>query len=74
MPTANSRSQLTGTKLPECEESANEAGPILEGSSSALPYEEEVDIQEALEKFRAYLSILREWDQKERLKADDPTD
>jgi hypothetical protein len=32
-----------------------------------LPYESEGDLREAVENFRAYLSILREWGRKERL-------
>lgn len=32
-----------------------------------LQRENETDLREALENFRAYLSILREWDQEERL-------
>ena len=36
-----------------------------------LPYRSKRDIDEALDNFRAYVSILREWDQKERLMTHD---
>ena len=43
---------------------------VPEGAlATALPYAREMDLRETLENFRAYLSILREWDQKERLEA-----
>jgi hypothetical protein len=32
-----------------------------------LPYESEGDLREAVENFRAYLEILREWDCRDRL-------
>ena len=38
--------------------------PVTE---TALPYASELDLQEAVRNFRAYLDILREWDGKERL-------
>jgi len=39
-------------------------------SLAVLPYDNETDLREALANFRAYLSILREWDQDERLKTE----
>ena len=36
-----------------------------------LPYRSKRDIREALDNFRAYVSILREWDRKERLETHD---
>lgn len=39
----------------------------------ALPYENETDLREALANFRAYLSILREWNQNERLETENPS-
>jgi len=38
---------------------------------TVLSYENETDLREALENFRAYLSILREWDQQEPLERED---
>jgi hypothetical protein len=41
---------------------------VPEGAlATALPYANETDLRETLENFRAYLSILRKWDQNERL-------
>ena len=44
---------------------------VPEGSTSmpatVLEYENDDDLREAAENFRAYLSILREWDEKEKL-------
>ncbi len=40
--------------------------PITE---TALPYASELDLQEAVRNFRAYFDILKEWDEKERVKA-----
>ena len=34
---------------------------------TVFSYENETDLHEGVENFRAYLSILREWDQNERL-------
>jgi len=31
------------------------------------PFDQEIDVQEALRNFRAYIDILREWDEKEKL-------
>jgi hypothetical protein len=39
-----------------------------EGGLTALPYDTEFEIQEAVENFNAYLEILREWDAMEKLK------
>ena len=35
---------------------------------SISPRESDEDLREAAENFRAYLSILREWDEKEKLR------
>ena len=40
--------------------------PVTEAT---LPYASELDLQEAVRNFRAYLDILKEWDEKERVKA-----
>lgn len=40
--------------------------PVTE---TTLPYASELDLQEAVRNFRAYLDILKEWDEKERVKA-----
>ena len=39
-----------------------------EGGLTALPYDTEFEIQEAVENFNAYLEILREWDAMKKLK------
>ena len=45
---------------------------VPKGSTSmpatVLEFENEEDLREAAESFRAYLSILREWDEKEKLR------
>ncbi len=38
-----------------------------------LPYESEEDLCEAAENFRAYLAILKEWDERERQRLDAKT-
>jgi len=38
-------------------------------TKTALPYASELDLQEAIRNFRAYLGILKEWDEKERVEA-----
>jgi hypothetical protein len=40
--------------------------PVTE---TTLPYASELDLQEAVRNFRAYLDILKEWDEKERVEA-----
>ena len=39
---------------------------VRQSGPKALPYTEESEIWEAAENFKAYLEILREWDEKER--------
>jgi len=45
---------------------------VSEGSTSmpatVLEYESEDELREAVENFRAFLSILRQWDEKEELR------
>ena len=45
---------------------------VPEGSTNmpatVLEFENEEDLREAVENFQAYLSILREWDEKEKLR------
>lgn len=73
-------SRATGTKTPNPQGSPCPCGqglfvvgdrnrPVTE---TALPYASELDLQEAVRNFRAYLDILKEWDEKERLEAPTP--
>jgi len=41
-------------------------GTEAEDRCSSLPYETEEEIHEAVANFKAYLDILREWDERER--------
>ena len=70
---------MSARRSAECE-SPESASPVplrparrgteAEDHCSSLPYETEEEIHEAVTNFKAYLDILREWDEKERRRQD----
>ena len=49
-----------------CERQLDDAALLKVPAALSLQYESYEDVLEALENFRAYVAILREWDQKQR--------